>query len=109
MSTMTSAAQTVPLNQARSELESLLDQVRSSDTRIEIEQDGATVAVLVSAEAFARFEDWHNRQRLRQIMEEMSAPFEDVPEEELEREVSKIVAEVKAEMRAERAAAKSQP
>lgn len=108
MSTVIRNKETVTVTQASSDIESLLERVRIHDARIGIEQDGATVAALVSAEDLDRLNRLDLQDQLKRVMDAMSAPFSNVPESEFESEVNRIVAEVKAEMRAERMPAKPQ-
>jgi len=68
-----------------------------------VEKAGIPVAALVSTEDLKRLNQF-DRERAERfaLLDELRAPFRDVPTEEIEREVDRALNEVRAEARAER-------
>ncbi len=85
------------------QLHSLVSRVSRRETRVVLEQDGAPVAAIVSAEDFRRLARLDREQREAfEVLEAMRAPFRDVPPEEIERETDRIFEELREEDRRKR-------
>lgn len=91
------------LSTARQEFSQLVNRVYRGETRVLVEKSGIPVAAIVSAEDLKYLKELDDvRERRRQLLEEMRAPFKDIPAEEVEREIAKALGEVRQEMRRER-------
>lgn len=88
---------------AQAHLPELLDAVRRTNERIVIEQDGAPVAALISADELVWLE--FMIEKWEEGFEPLKATweaFKDVPADELEREVARAVQEAREDLRRER-------
>jgi prevent-host-death family protein len=95
--------QSVEVSDVKSRLDGLLDRVSRKEARVLVEDGGAPVAAIVSAEDLERLRRLDDQlARDFAVLEELQAAFAGVPAEEIERETAKALAEVRAEMRAER-------
>lgn len=91
------------LSTARQEFSQLVNRVYRGETRVLVEKSGIPVAAIVSAEDLKYLKELDDvRERRHQLLEEMRAPFKDIPAEEVEREIAKALGEVRQEMRRER-------
>lgn len=82
---------------------SVVNRVARGEGRILIEKHGTPAVGIVSIEDIRRLRQMDKvTSRRKRMLEEMRAPFEDVPAEELLREAENAVAEVRAERIAER-------
>lgn len=82
---------------------SVVNRVARGEGRVLIEKHGTPAVGIVSIEDIRRLRQMDAvTSRRKRMLEEMRAPFEDVPAEELLREAENAVAEVRAERIAER-------
>jgi prevent-host-death family protein len=109
MDQRTPETRTMKISDVKRTLSGLVNEVYRNETRVLIEKSGIPVAALVSLADLAHLARLdEQRDKRRQILDAMRAPFRGVPAEEIEREAAKAIAEVRAERRAAReAAAKS--
>jgi hypothetical protein len=95
----------IELPDAEQEFGRVVAQVSGSGTRFLVENNGVTVAAVISATELDRLDRLDaEREDDFAIFDEIGAAFRGVDPEEIEREAAKAVAEVRAEMRAEREA-----
>ena len=95
--------QTVKVTDARQQFSELINRVYKERRRVVIEKSGIPVAALISAQDLERFDQMEaQRRRDFAIIDEISAAFDDVPDDELEREVTKAIAAVRADDRRSR-------
>lgn len=93
------------LSTTRQQFSQLVNRVYRGETRVLVEKSGLPVAAIVSPndlEHLRRLDE--ERAEFSQLLEELRAPFRDIPAEEVEREIAKALAEVRREMRQEREA-----
>ena len=86
---------TVNRDEAQQQFDQLINQVAQGKTRTLIEEDGQTVAALISAEDLKRFQLYEDFR----VLEEFGKAFEDQTPEQIEREVAKALREVRADKR----------
>lgn len=95
--------ETMTISNVEEGLSALVDRVSRRETRVLIEDKGAPVAAIVSAQDLQRLEEldrkWAEGER---VLREFAAGFADQSDEDIEREVAKAIAEVRAEQWAER-------
>jgi prevent-host-death family protein len=98
----------VKLTEARSTFSAIVNEVYREHDRVIVEKSGIPVAAIVSLsdlERLNRFE--RERDERFKVMDEFSAAFSGVDQEEIEREAARSVAEARARLRAERESRKS--
>jgi prevent-host-death family protein len=103
-----SKTRSVKLTEARSTFSAIVNEVYREQDRVIVEKSGIPVAAIVSLsdlERLNRFE--RERDERFKVMDEFSAAFSGVDQEEIEREAARSVAEARARLRAERESRKS--
>ena len=96
---------TINSNEAQQEFQRILRQVREEQARTLIEEDGQTVAAIISAEDLRQLE----RSEDFAIFEEISQRYKDQPLEQIEREVAQAVREAREERSGKQPASTSTP
>jgi prevent-host-death family protein len=95
--------ETMKISDVRSNLNTLVNEVRLEGKRVIVEKSGIPVVAIVSLRDLERFDFLVRKREERfKIVDEIRAKFAGIPPEELEREALKAVAEVRAEERAKR-------
>lgn len=87
-------ARTLPIATPNTRLSDVIRELESSDGPIEIEDEGTTVAVVLSPAEYKAYV----RERAWRAIDEVRALNRDKSPEEIEREVTRIVEEVRQEM-----------
>jgi prevent-host-death family protein len=95
--------ETMKISDVRSNLNTLVNEVRLEGKRVIVEKSRIPVVAIVSLRDLERFDFLVRKREERfKIVDEIRAKFAGIPPEELEREALKAVAEVRAEERAKR-------
>lgn len=93
----------VKASEARQHFAQLINRVYRQHSRVIVEKSGIPVAAVVSLADLERLTcDNATLMKRMAMLEEMRAPFRDVPSQEIEIELDRALREVRAEMRAER-------
>ncbi len=91
---------TMKISDVRGQLNTLVNQVYRKETRVVVEKSGIPVAALVSTEDLKRLNQLDRERDERfALLDDLRAPFKDIPAEEIEQEVERVLAEVRAEAR----------
>lgn len=94
------ATETSNVSETRKHLSETLDRVHRREARVVVEKSGIPVGAIVSMDDLARLNRIdEDRQKLAEVMAQVSRKFEGVPQEELDREVEKAITEVEANRR----------
>jgi prevent-host-death family protein len=100
MGTREKTTETMTATAVREHWSDVVNKVARNETRVVVEKSGAPVVVIISARDYEWLKDLDaRREAMREALIATSAPFRDVPVEELEAEVAKAIAEVRAENR----------
>src|SRR5947209_3854896 len=95
--------QTMKISDVRGQFNNLVNQVYRKEARVVVEKAGIPVAAIVSTDDLKRLNQFDRERAARfAVLDELRAPFKDVPAEEIEQEVDRALNEVRAEARAER-------
>jgi prevent-host-death family protein len=98
--------ETMNVSEARRQFSETLDRVRRREARVVVEKSGIPVGAMVSMADLERLKQAdENRIRLFEVMDRISAGFDDLSEEEVEAEVERAIAEVEQERRKRRMSA----
>lgn len=93
--------QVVSASEARQQFGKLLKQVHNQNVRIIVEKGGIPVAALVSLADLQRLENMKQERAERlKILEQLRAPFREIPPEQVEKDVAAVIEEVRREQRA---------
>lgn len=90
-----SDTRTLPLEEARRNLDALVSEATSGSVVV-IEQDGAPVVAILPGEEYANYRRMvGKRERLFAVLDAGQAAFADVPPEEVEREIARALKKIR--------------
>ena len=94
------ATETIKASEARQQWSTLLNEVYRREKRVIVEKNGIPVAAIISPTDLERMQRIErNRKEDFKVIEQISAAFLDVPDDEIEREVAKAVQEAREQHR----------
>jgi antitoxin (DNA-binding transcriptional repressor) of toxin-antitoxin stability system len=83
------------------QIEQLLSQVAQGDTQVSVEEQGKTVAAIISGSDLVRLRRYDREVAEGEaILKRMRQPFRDVDPEQIERDVAAVIEEVRREQAA---------
>ena len=91
---------TVSRNDIQQQIEQLLSQVAQGDTQVSVEEQGQTVAAIISGTDLARLRRYdRDIAEGEALLSRLREPFRDVDPEQIERDVAAVIEEVRREQR----------
>lgn len=82
------------------QIDELLRQVSNGETQISVEDEGETVAAIISGSDLARLRRYDSQIAAGEaVLERMRRPYRDIDPEQIERDVALVIEEVRREQR----------